>query len=46
MNLEHIKLMFNKGYLTAKTAMFINRQGYSIVCRNGRVEQIIKVTDE
>lgn len=46
LNLDHVKLMINKGYLTLETVLFIHKQGYNIVCRNGQVEQIVAVCDE
>jgi len=46
LNLDHVKLMFNKGYLTLETAMSVHKQGYNIICGNGQVEQILEATDE
>ena len=42
LNLEHIKRMFNRGYLTVETAMAIHKQGYSIICK----DQILKAKGE
>ncbi len=38
-----VKLLFNRGYLKLKTALRMHNRGYSIICRNGRVEHIQKV---
>ena len=46
LNIDHVKLMLNKGYLTLETAMFIHKQGYNIICGNGQVEQIEAICDE
>lgn len=46
LNLEHVKLIFNKGYLTLESALFMHRKGYNIICGNGQVEQIEAICDE
>lgn len=42
---EQVIKLFNEGILTTVSAEWYNRQGYSIICKNGEVIDIVKEGD-